>query len=77
MESSSGIHYKSDIIKRGFLNVADQLPIVGDHFAALSELPPAFVVSTIVAIVVSLLDHPGQALLINSKKPWETEIENA
>jgi sodium/proline symporter len=48
-----------------FKFVAPMLPIVGDAFAALSELPPAFVVSLLVAIVVSLTDRsstldPGQ-----------------
>lgn len=42
-----------------FKFVAPQLPVVGDAFAALSELPPAFVVSALVAIVVSLLDQKG------------------
>ena len=39
-----------------FKFVAPALPVVGDSFAALSELPPAFVVSGIVAIVVSKRD---------------------
>jgi len=42
-----------------FKFVAPQLPVVGDAFAALSELPPAFVVSGLVAIVVSLFDQQG------------------
>jgi sodium/proline symporter len=42
-----------------FKFLAPQLPVVGDAFAALSELPPAFVVSGLVAIVVSLLDQKG------------------
>ena len=60
-----------------FKFIAPQLPIVGDHFSALSELPPAFVVSAVVAIVVSLLDRSGQALLVDSKNPWDKEIEDA
>ena len=60
-----------------FKFIAPQLPLVGDSFAALSELPPAFVVSTIVAIVVSLLDRGGQALLVDSNKPWERETDAA
>jgi len=39
-----------------FKFVAPLLPIVGRHFESLSELPPSFVVSGMVAIVVSLLD---------------------
>jgi DUF1680 family protein len=46
-----------------FKFVAPQLPLVGDGFAALSELPPAFIVSGLVAIAVSLLDPKGQQLL--------------
>jgi sodium/proline symporter len=42
-----------------FKFAAPQLPWVGDGFAALSELPPAFVVSGVVAIVVSRLDPQG------------------
>ena len=43
-----------------FKFLAPQLPVVGDSFAALSELPPAFVVSGLVAVVVSLCDPTGQ-----------------
>jgi sodium/proline symporter len=42
-----------------FKFVAPQLPWIGDGFSALSELPPAFIVSGCVAIVVSLLDKQG------------------
>lgn len=48
-----------------FKFVAPQLPMVGDSFATLSELPPAFVVSTVVAIVVSLHDRRGQESLVD------------
>ncbi|WP_442505124.1 sodium/proline symporter [Novipirellula sp. SH528] len=40
-----------------FKFVAPQLPVVGEAFSALSELPPAFIVSLAVAIVVSLSDR--------------------
>ncbi|TWU48046.1 sodium/proline symporter [Rubripirellula reticaptiva] len=60
-----------------FKFIAPQLPLVGDSFASLSELPPAFAVSMIVAIVVSLMDHRGQALLDHSHKPWDKEINHA
>jgi len=39
------------------------LPIVGEAFAALSELPPAFVISGIAGVIVSLLDSAGQRRL--------------
>lgn len=60
-----------------FKFIAPQVPLVGEGFAALSELPPAFAVSMLVAVVVSLLDGPGQALLEHSNKPWEKDIEHA
>lgn len=44
-----------------FKFAAPMLPVVGVHFEALSELPPAFVCSGIVAVLVSLLDKNGQA----------------
>ena len=49
----------------GFLAVpffkfaAPHLPVVGDGFKALSELPPALAVSFLIGIVVSLLDPKG------------------
>lgn len=43
-----------------FKFVAPELPGVGPGFAALSELPPAFALSGLVAIVVSVLDSKGQ-----------------
>ena len=46
-----------------FKFIAPQIPVVGDAFASLSELPPAFVVSGLVAIVVSLLDKQGMESL--------------
>lgn len=46
-----------------FKFVAPTFPLVGDSFAKLSELPPAFVVSGLVAVIVSKLDKPGQAKL--------------
>lgn len=46
-----------------FKFVAPQIPGLGPHFEALSELPPAFVVSGVVAIIVSLLDKAGQAAM--------------
>ena len=51
----------------GFLAVplfkfgATALPEVGPYFAKLSELPPAFVLSGLVGIVLSLTDTKGQA----------------
>ncbi len=46
-----------------FKFVAPQLPVVGDSLAALSELPPAFVVSGLVAVLVSRRDPAGQRAL--------------
>lgn len=44
-----------------FKFVGPQLPFVGNGLGALSELPPAFAISGIVAIVVSLFDQQGMA----------------
>jgi sodium/proline symporter len=51
-----------------FKFVAPQLPVVGDSFAALSELPPAFIVSGLVAIGVSLLDRQGAQIAAQVRK---------
>ncbi len=58
-----------------FKFVAPQLPLVGSGFGALSELPPAFVVSGIVAIVVSLLDTNGIATLTEVKDELHEAIK--
>ena len=42
-----------------FKFVAPGLPVVGPYFAALEELPPAFALSMVVAVVASLLDPRG------------------
>jgi hypothetical protein len=53
----------------GFIGVplfkfaAPVLPEIGWMFSALSELPPAFLLSGIAGIVVSLTDPAGQAKL--------------
>ena|GEM_PF-3394077 len=48
------------ILQRAFFKfVAPLLPYIGPHSKSLLELPPAFVVSGMVAIVVSLLDEKG------------------
>lgn len=49
-----------------FKFVAPQLPWVGDAFGALSELPPAFVVSGLVAVGVSVLDPKGRQAMAGS-----------
>lgn len=46
-----------------FKFAAPALPEVGDAFAKLSELPPAFAASLAVGVVVSLLDRKGRAAL--------------
>ena len=54
-----------------FKFVAPQIPFIGENLSALSELPPAFVVSGSVAIIVSLLDRKGLVSL--SEIPGELE----
>jgi Na+/proline symporter len=46
-----------------FKFVAPELPEVGDAFAKLSELPPAFAASLVAGVVVSLLDRKGREAL--------------
>lgn len=46
-----------------FKFAAPELPEVGDAFAKLSELPPAFAVSLVAGVVTSLLDRKGRAAL--------------
>src|SRR4029079_4681246 len=46
-----------------FKFAAPALPGVGDAFAKLSELPPAFATSLVAGVVVSLLDRKGRAAL--------------
>ncbi|NOY25211.1 MAG: sodium/proline symporter [Oligoflexia bacterium] len=51
----------------GFVSVplfkfgAPALPGIGPYAAQLAELPPAFLLSFVLGVVVSLLDRPGQA----------------
>ena len=58
-----------------FKFVAPQLPVVGDSFAALSELPPAFVVSGLVAVVVSLLDRQGMQSMAGIDRELTGKLE--
>ncbi len=44
-----------------FKFLAPMLPYVGDFFAALEELPPAFILSGFTGVVVSVLDARGKA----------------
>lgn len=46
-----------------FKFAAPELPEVGDAFAKLSELPPAFAASLVAGVLVSLLDRKGRAAL--------------
>jgi sodium/proline symporter len=46
-----------------FKFAAPELPEVGDAFAKLSELPPAFAASLVAGVVVSLLDRKGREAL--------------
>jgi Na+/proline symporter len=48
---------------------APLLPGVGPYFAELAELPPAFLISMTVAIVVSKFDPAGQARLADIQLP--------
>ncbi len=48
---------------------APLLPGVGPYFAELAELPPAFLISMTVALVVSKFDPAGQARLADIKLP--------
>ncbi|MEX1364736.1 MAG: sodium/proline symporter [Nannocystaceae bacterium] len=56
-----------------FKFVMPQLPQVGDAFAKLSELPPAFAASMLVAVVVSVLDRKGREAL----REAEQELRDA
>ncbi len=51
-----------------FKFVAPQFPVVGSSFTALSELPPAFIASTIMAVWISLRDREGQRRLKDRKQ---------
>lgn len=50
-----------------FKFVAPNMPLVGVHLDALEELPPSFLVSGCVGIVVSLLDRRGQQAVADAK----------
>ncbi len=52
---------------------ATALPGVGPYFAELAELPPAFLVSGLLGVVVSLLDRSGQAAVA----PAHAELDAA
>jgi Na+/proline symporter len=56
-----------------FKFAAPSLPVVGDFFGALEELPPAFILSALFGVFVSLADKRGRARL----KPVEEELEDA
>ncbi|RLB49737.1 MAG: sodium/proline symporter [Deltaproteobacteria bacterium] len=43
-----------------FKFIAPEIPVVGPFFAALEELPPAFILSALAGVTVSLLDTEGQ-----------------
>lgn len=49
-----------------FKFIAPELPFVGPGFAALSELPPAFALSGLVAVAVSLLDKKGMQSVLGA-----------
>ena len=51
-----------------FKFVVSDLPGIGEFFSALSELPPSFALAFLVAIVVSLTDKKGQAIIAQAQK---------
>jgi len=63
----------------GFVSVplfkfgAPHLPVVGELFAALEELPPAFLVSALAGVVVSLADAAGREAVA----PVAAELDEA
>ena len=46
-----------------FKFAAPQLPVVGPALGALAELPPAFLISMLAGVVVSLADPRGRSRL--------------
>ena len=46
-----------------FKFAAPKLAVIGPYFAEIAELPPAFFVSGVLGIAVSLLDHKGRVAL--------------
>jgi SSS family transporter len=58
-----------------FKFAAPNLPAVGGFFKALGELPPAFLVSGIIGIVVSLADRRGQEKLAGIREELHAPVE--
>jgi Na+/proline symporter len=56
-----------------FKFLAPMLPVVGDFFAALEELPPAFALSAVAGVVVSLRDREGRTSVSDA----ESELADA
>jgi sodium/proline symporter len=60
-----------------FKFAAPGLPVVGEFFNALQELPPAFLVSGVTGILVSLSDRKGREKMAGIEKelrtPWEKQ----
>jgi len=51
-----------------FKFAAPLVPVAGPHLAALGELPPAFLLSGLAGIVVSLFDRTGQAKVAGAEQ---------
>jgi len=47
------------------------LPVVGQFFAQLGELPPAFFLSGLAAVIVSLTDHKGRERMMERAREME------
>jgi sodium/proline symporter len=56
-----------------FKFLSPMLPVVGDFFAALEELPPAFALSAVAGVVVSLRDREGRTSVSDA----ENELADA
>jgi len=56
-----------------FKFAAPEIAGIGPYLAEIAELPPAFLISGVLGVVVSLLDHRGRALLDGV----EEELEQA
>ncbi|NOY90326.1 MAG: sodium/proline symporter [Deltaproteobacteria bacterium] len=54
-----------------FKFAAPSLPVVGDFFGALQELPPAFALSALTGVLVSLADKRGRARLAGVSEELE------
>jgi len=54
-----------------------ELPVVGEFFAALEELPPAFILSGLAGVAVSLMDTEGRSRVADAGDELEAAAERA